>query len=182
MKIAVTLLVFILIKSSLSIGQDSSETRKDYYFQKEIYSNLMGFDIDTMLNPALYGTIAEWLYTNYRYGGRSEKGIDCSDLCSVLYEKAYHKAITGGSENVFHQCSPVDKKNLTEGDFVFFKIKKNRISHVGVYLCKNKFVHASVSGVKISDLDEDYYRKFYFKGGRMMETEGKEMKNNPDKD
>ena len=51
-----------------------------------------------------------------------------------------------------------------EGDILFFKIKKGQISHVGVYLGNNTFAHASVhSGVIISDLDEDYYKKYFFK-------------------
>jgi lipoprotein Spr len=54
---------------------------------------------------------------------------------------------------------------------VFFKTKGSRagITHVGVYLCNNKFVHASTnSGVIISDLDEDYYKSKFVCGGRVV--------------
>jgi lipoprotein Spr len=54
------------------------------------------------------------------------------------------------------------------GDLVFFKIKKNRISHVGVYLGNNKFAHSAVKGgVRIDSLDTPYYKKTFYKGGRL---------------
>jgi len=50
---------------------------------------------------------------------------------------------------------------------VFFKIESKNVSHVGVYLMNNKFVHASTKkGVIISDLNEPYYQKYFFTGGR----------------
>ncbi len=63
---------------------------------------------------------------------------------------------------------PLEKPDLKEGDFVFIKIRKGQISHVGIYLGNNKFAHASVkTGVIISDLDEPYYKKYFYRGGRI---------------
>ncbi|MCY7360883.1 MAG: NlpC/P60 family protein, partial [Ignavibacteria bacterium] len=48
---------------------------------------------------------------------------------------------------------------------------KGRISHVGVYLGNDKFAHASVArGVMISDLNDAYYKKYFYKGGRMTDV------------
>ena len=66
-------------------------------------------------------------------------------------------------------CHKVSKRNLREGDLVFFHNgrKKRIASHVGIYLKDNKFIHASTSrGVIISSLNEDYYRKHWLSGGR----------------
>lgn len=66
-------------------------------------------------------------------------------------------------------CHKVSKRNLREGDLVFFHNgrKKRIASHVGIYLKNNKFIHASTSrGVIISSLNEDYYRKHWLSGGR----------------
>jgi lipoprotein Spr len=50
---------------------------------------------------------------------------------------------------------------------VFFKIRKNKISHVGLYLGNNLFLHATTkAGVIVSDLDEEYYRRRYYGAGR----------------
>ncbi|MCB0819089.1 MAG: C40 family peptidase, partial [Bacteroidetes bacterium] len=46
------------------------------------------------------------------------------------------------------------------GDLVFFATKSAKVSHVGMYMMDNKFVHSSTSkGVIISSLDETYYRE-----------------------
>ncbi len=68
------------------------------------------------------------------------------------------------------QCKLIDKvrqKNLEAGNLVFFKIEKGRkVSHVGVYLGNNKFVHASTSkGVRIDDMTDKYYKESYVGGG-----------------
>ena len=57
---------------------------------------------------------------------------------------------------------------MKEGDLVFFKIGQSTVSHVGVYLANDRFVHASTSsGVMISDLNEAYWKKYYAGGGRI---------------
>jgi lipoprotein Spr len=61
------------------------------------------------------------------------------------------------------------REELSEGDLVFFKIKVPRISHVGVYLKNNFFVHASSSrGVMISNLNSSYWSRYFAGGGRVL--------------
>ena len=66
--------------------------------------------------------------------------------------------------------NPVSKDDLKEGDLVFFKIHSRSISHVGIYLGNNRFAHASSKGVAISSLDDAYYSRYFYKGGRMLES------------
>jgi lipoprotein Spr len=62
----------------------------------------------------------------------------------------------------------VNRRNLQEGDLIFFKINNRNVSHVGIYISNNKFVHASTSrGVMINDLDENYYSRNFAFGGRV---------------
>lgn len=62
----------------------------------------------------------------------------------------------------------VPKEELKDGDIVFFKINGNKISHVGIYIGDNKFIHASTKrGVVINDLNEVYYKKYFYTGGRI---------------
>jgi lipoprotein Spr len=64
-------------------------------------------------------------------------------------------------------CTDIDKNQLQEGDLVFFNTLGG-ISHVGLYINNNKFVHASTSnGVIISDLDEPYWQRRFVKAGRI---------------
>jgi lipoprotein Spr len=125
---------------------------------------------DSACSPYLYYQVYDWLGTRYRYSGNSKKGIDCSGFVSEMYRKTYCIDLNGSSGSIYSQVKPVDKCELKEGDILFFKIRKNQISHVGVYLGNNKFAHASVhSGVIVSDLDEQYYKKYFYKGGRLLD-------------
>jgi lipoprotein Spr len=64
-------------------------------------------------------------------------------------------------------CKEIQKEELKEGDLVFFNTGRG-ISHVGLYMANNKFVHASTSmGVVISSLDEPYWKRRYVKSGRL---------------
>ena len=118
-------------------------------------------------NEKLYSFIDEWYATPYKYAGTDKTGIDCSGFTSKLYETVYLKKISRASRDIYATSVEVKKEDLKEGDFVFFKIESKNVSHVGVYLMNNKFVHASTKkGVIISDLNEPYYQKYFFTGGR----------------
>lgn len=120
-------------------------------------------------SPYLYYQVYDWVGTKYKYAGRTKKGIDCSGFVSAVYKNTYCINLLGGSKDIWPTVKPIEKTDLKEGDILFFKIKKGQISHVGVYLGNDKFAHASVhSGVIISDLNEDYYKKYFFKGGRVQ--------------
>ncbi len=141
--------------------QGRLDTLKKFYTAKNIV-------FDSILNIGLYSTAYDWIGTPYRYSRSSKKGIDCSGFTKNVYKEVYCKELQGGSADLYTISTLIEKKNLKEGDLIFFKIKKGRISHVGVYLRNNKFVHASVKGgVMINDLDEAYYKKYFFKGGRL---------------
>jgi lipoprotein Spr len=115
-----------------------------------------------------YDVIKEWLGTPYRYAGNSKKGIDCSGFVSMFYKLVFEINLDRSSADMFRTnvVKTKQKNDLQVGDLVFFAIKKKRISHVGIYLGDNKFVQSSRSnGVIISDLDEPYYSKYFFKGG-----------------
>ncbi|HEY6083383.1 MAG TPA: NlpC/P60 family protein, partial [Chitinophagaceae bacterium] len=63
------------------------------------------------------------------------------------------------------------KDRLQEGDLVFFHVRTRRISHVGIYLQNNKFVHASLTqGITISDLTDPYWHRYYVCGGEVKEN------------
>lgn len=124
---------------------------------------------DSACSPYLYYQVYDWLGTRYKYSGNSKKGIDCSGFVSEMYKNTYCIDLNGSSGSIYTQVKPVEKCELREGDILFFKIRRNQISHVGVYLGNNKFAHASVhSGVIVSDLDEQYYKRYFYKGGRLL--------------
>lgn len=144
--------------------QDPEQQQLEWCFT---YSNIFGYDIQYVANPRLYDNIAHWLGTPYRYSGESRDGIDCSGFVCRMMHDSYQILLSGSSRDIFDKVTPISRDELKEGDLVFFKIRKGRISHVGIYLGQNKFAHSSTSrGVIVSDLDEPYYKKYYYKAGR----------------
>lgn len=130
----------------------------------------MKMNIDLNDNHKLYIESASWIGTPYRAGGTSKKGADCSGLTSQLYKSVYRKQLPRSSREQKEASKTVAKRNLKEGDLVFFSTDRSRkkVSHVGVYLKNGKFIHASTSlGVIINSLDEPYYIANWIGGGRI---------------
>ncbi len=100
--------------------------------------------------------------TLYRPGGTEPAtGFDCSGFTTWVYSKLGVN-LPRSSREQFHEGKVVAKSQLRKGDLVFFGNKK-RITHVGIYLEDNKFIHSSSSGdtVKISSLDEPVWMRKY---------------------
>lgn len=146
-------------------AMDREQQQLEWCFK---YSNLLGFNITYINNPRLFRSIGEWMGTPYQYSGKSEKGVDCSGFVCEVYRDCYNVVMSGSARKIYGEVEQIKKNDLREGDLVFFMIKRNRVSHVGIYLSEDKFAHASSSkGVIISDLDDPYYKKYYYGAGRL---------------
>jgi lipoprotein Spr len=137
----------------------------------QYFSQVMGVAVDATSNIKLYKFIYEWIGTPYRFGGNTEKGIDCSAFTKAIYDKVFNTTILRNSRDIFSMVDPLPKSELKEGDLVFFKIKSRSITHIGIYLGDNRFAHASSTrGVVISNLNEPYYSRYFYKGGRIIDA------------
>jgi len=99
----------------------------------------------------------------YVWGANGPEAFDCSGLVRYIYKTELGKEIprTSYDQSKFGQA--VDKKDLQAGDLIFFDtMKKGKVSHVGMYVGNNEFIHASnaKSGVKKSKLS-GYYEEAY---------------------
>ncbi len=147
---------------------------------KDYFSQIMGVALSTTSNVKLFQFVYDWIGTPYHFGGDSRKGIDCSAFTKELYNKVFNLAIKRNSRDIFRMVSPVRKDELQEGDLVFFKIHSRSISHVGIYLGNNKFAHASSRGVAINSLDDGYYSRYFYRGGRLLDAFKQQLENSPD--
>ena len=120
------------------------------------------------LDEKLIDFLDDWYGTRYRLGGVDKSGIDCSAFVQSFFSSMYGLSISRTCREQFGDTRRIKKTQLQEGDLVFFKTRGRSISHVGVYLRNNKFIHASTSsGVMISDLTESYFTKRYAGAGRL---------------
>lgn len=118
-------------------------------------------------NAGLDAFVRDWEGVPYKYGGTNKSGVDCSGFVGVLYRDVYNKNVPRTTEGLARSSKPLDRKELAEGDLVFFDIQGKKKSHVGVYLRNDQFVHASSSkGVIVSSLTNPYYQKAFSSGGR----------------
>jgi len=151
----------------------------DESLAKDYLSQIMGVALSATSNMKLFHFVYDWIGTPYRFGGSSKKGIDCSAFTKELYSEVFNLDIQRSSRDIFSTVSPVSKDELKEGDLVFFKIHSRRISHVGIYLGNNRFAHASSRGVAISSLDDAYYSRYFYRGGRLLGSFKDQLSNLP---
>lgn len=121
------------------------------------YAILLNETVEKITNVMLYKTIDDWYGTRYRYGGTTEKGIDCSAFMQVLASYSFGWLLPRTAREQYAATSKIPKNDLQEGDFVFFNTTGG-VSHVGMYLHNDKFIHSSSSeGVSIGDLNSKYW-------------------------
>jgi cell wall-associated NlpC family hydrolase len=131
------------------------------------YAMIMEREVESFTNTSLYSFIDEWWATRYRYGGEDKNGIDCSAFTEKVESAVYGISLPRTAKEQYSLVEKIPVGNLREGDLVFFNTKKG-VSHVGVYLGNNYFVHSSVNaGVTISSLTDDYYDRKFIGGGRI---------------
>ena len=104
----------------------------------------------------------------YRWGGTTPSGFDCSGL--VYY--AYLKVGLNVPRTTWAQYQGVKRvypADLRVGDLLFFRLSGRRVSHVGIYLGHNQFVHAPSTGSRVSyaRLTMPFWRQRFIGAGRL---------------
>ena len=123
------------------------------------------------LRQQLIDEAMTWIGTPYKYA-RQEKGsgTDCSGFTMVVYNDVANIKIPRNSAKQAEYCKSIKNSEIEPGDLVFFATgkDKNRVSHVGMMIDSDKFIHASSSkGVVISDINQNYYKRTFIKFGRV---------------
>lgn len=132
------------------------------------YAILLDAAVEDLTDARLLEFMEDWYGTRYRLGGSDKSGIDCSAFVQLFMTSMYGLSISRTCREQYADTRRIKKSQLQEGDLVFFKTRGKSISHVGIYLRNNKFIHASTSsGVMISDLNEDYFDARYAGAGRI---------------
>lgn len=132
------------------------------------YAILMNTEVENLPSSTLLNAVDEWYGVRYRTGGNTKGGVDCSGFTVAIYAAVYGLALPRVSRDQYRISRKISTTELQEGDLVFFNTNGSGVSHVGVYLGNNKFIHASVSrGVMVNGLFEPYYSKRFIGAGRI---------------
>jgi len=162
-------------RDTIADKTDNTDTNNPDLSKKETrtlqkkYADIMNVAGKDISNFTLYEFIDAWYGVNYHLGGSDHSGIDCSAFAQKLYGEVYGMDLDRTAAGQYDKCERVKHSSeAEEGDLVFFHVHSRHITHVGVYLINDYFVHASSSqGVVISNLNDDYWHKYYAGIGRI---------------
>lgn len=113
--------------------------------------------------------VLRYLGVPYKYGANSPTSVDCSAFVAQVYAEL-GIALPRTTREQF-QAFPA-AESLRPGDLVFFSFGGKDIDHVGLYLGRGVFAHASSYGsrVVIESLEAPFYQKAY-RGARRVVRE-----------
>ena len=133
------------------------------------HSQKLGYQLNGTEDPLLIREVSSWLGTPHRYGGTTRQGADCSGFVIDVFRVVYQTSLPRSSSDMASHVRNISKGQLRQGDLVFFRTSGGRkVSHVGIYLSNNKFIHvSSTRGVMVSDLAEPYFVRTFAKAGRV---------------
>lgn len=113
----------------------------------------------------LIGSAMGLLGVAYRYGGTSAStGFDCSGFMQHIFRRSMGLNLPRTSAEQAKMGVGVSRGELQPGDMVFFRtMGGGRISHVGLYIGNDRFIHAPRTGkrIEITSLSNKYWNAKY---------------------
>lgn len=106
----------------------------------------------------------------YRFGGTSPAtGMDCSGFMQYVFRKGLQVSLPRTAAEQARVGVEVSRSNLQPGDMVFFNTSGRRISHVGMYIGNNRFIHAPRTGknIEITSMENSYWSKRFITARRV---------------
>lgn len=112
-----------------------------------------------------------WLGTPYKYAHQEKgEGTDCSGMVMMVYVNATGEKLPRNSAKQAEFCIDASPEEVNAGDLVFFATGRDpvKVSHVGIVVDDDNFIHASSSkGVIVSKLSSPYFKRTFIKFGRV---------------
>lgn len=131
--------------------------------------------VDTWSESNLKAFHNDWRGTPYRLGGMSRRGVDCSGFVYLAYLNIVGDKLPRTVNEQGELGEIVPRRQLEIGDLVFFKTNRT-VRHVGIYVGNDNFLHASTKkGVKISSMNNVYWKPRYWFAKRLDTTTEQNM-------
>ena len=129
------------------------------------------FQMDEKLFEKFKTEIQQFWEAPYVWGGASPQGTDCSGMIMTIYRKAADIKVPRNTRLMWERGNAVAVEKLQMGDLVFFNDngRGTRPTHVGIFIDKGVFIHASASrGVTTDRLADGYYSTRYLGARRFL--------------
>ncbi len=160
-------IITLIIIGSFISACSSSQPKKHYSGKKIKTTKVTSSNHYSPKN--VIKTAKKLLGIKYHFGGKTPKtGFDCSGLVYYAHKKNGLK-LPRTTIGQLKRVRRIYKSALRPGDLVFFAIDRITVSHVGIYLGNNKFIHSPSTGknVNITSMDSNYWRSRFIAGGRL---------------
>ncbi|ERN51806.1 C40 family peptidase [Alkalihalophilus marmarensis] len=106
----------------------------------------------------------------YRWGGTTTSGFDCSGYMQYVFNQIGIN-LPRTTSQMYNTGTSVSKSNLQVGDLVFFNTSGSGVSHAGIFIGNNQFIHsASSRGVSISSINDPHYWGSRYIGAKRVMT------------
>ncbi len=113
----------------------------------------------------LVNTAQTYIGLPYQWGASTINGPnDCSGLVMAVYQ-LNGLNVPRTSKEQYQYGIPIEKQELKKGDLVFFSTSSpGRVSHVGIYIGDDKFIHAPSTGKTIREesLSHEYFSSHFY--------------------
>jgi len=159
----------------------NSAAKSSIFYQEELATEkeLAEFaDSKPYQLPVLADSILErgmsLIGTRYRFGGTSEAGFDCSGFIGYLFREEAGMNLPRSTREMINVNAPLVARNkLQPGDLLFFSTngRRGRVSHAGIYLGDDQFIHSSSrrsGGVRVDSLGDSYWSKTFIEAKRAL--------------
>ena len=148
----ILLVCLLLLNSSILAAEQAGQDRQPGFNDA---------DQSAVENPpdatqSLLQLALDQIGVSYRRGGISpETGFDCSGFVRYVFDQAVGVMLPHSARAISEAGKHIKLTELHPGDLVFFHFKHRTVSHVGIYLGNNQFIHDAsnrTGGVRISNL------------------------------
>ncbi|WP_064590814.1 C40 family peptidase [Streptobacillus moniliformis] len=158
------LIMFLLINFSFSNGLNFKNKNNDLKVKK-IHVVKKKQDKNNEKKIIILKKAKELMGKKYLWGAKvgDYDNFDCSSFVKTLYKEAGIK-LPRVSKDQSKIGEKIALNNLEIGDLIFFNTRGNFVSHVGIYIGNNEFIHASSKANKtiVSKLTGYYKQKAVF--------------------
>lgn len=160
----------ILVGQKLKVNGSASSSSKNSSSSGSNNSNSSSSNTSSSADydvNKLISTAQSQVGAPYVWGGQSSSGFDCSGFIYYAYNQAGKSMSRTSAQGYYDRSYEVSSPQV--GDLVFFAgTYKSGISHLGIYIGNNQFIHAGSSGVQVTSLSNSYwsqhfdsYKRFY---------------------